>query len=193
MGGCQENAPSLSPSRTYRTSRSQSWHGFEWEALAHTCTNGFFSSFFTCSTSLWSVVHCSIYACEFSRTWSDDLSRPCLHQQLLPVQVLDGKLAATECLADRYLLVHPQVNADSLEDRVFVFLEDDNDIACITVRLGRGGGGMVKSQPYTLGVNQDSKRCIYMYMYMLGSLTISSALPLNGIFCSCLMPGEIFT
>ena len=78
--------------------------------------------------------------CEFSRTWSDDLSRPCLHQQLLPVQVLDGKLAATECLADRYLLVHPQVDAGSLEERVIVFLEDDNDIACITVRLGRGRG-----------------------------------------------------
>ena len=74
-------------------------------------------------------------------TWSNDLSRPGLDYQLLAVQVFDGELTATQRLVEGDGLVHDEVNVCSPEDWVVLLLEDDYDIARITIRLGGRGGG----------------------------------------------------
>ena len=54
---------------------------------------------------------------------------------------------------------------------------------------GREGRGRDGEEPAIHTWSESGFKTVYM----LRSLTISSALPLNGIFCSCLMPGEICT
>ena len=54
--------------------------------------------------------------------------------------MFDGELTATQCLIEGDGLGHDEVNACPLEDWVVFLLQDDYDIACITVRLGREGG-----------------------------------------------------
>ena len=54
--------------------------------------------------------------------------------------MFDGELAATERLAESDLLLHCQVDVGSLESDMVLFLENNYDVTCISIRLGEGGG-----------------------------------------------------
>lgn len=70
-----------------------------------------------------------------SRVWAEDLSGLGANQQLAPVQVGHEKLVPAQGLNQRHVLANEQVIVLAREDGVLLFLQDEDHVAGLAVRL----------------------------------------------------------